>query len=235
MAKKQRREDYLPQSEREWIDFGGFETGYETVRGKNIRIAAKLPESDPGKLVVMVGGIPRSPERRKTLPLINKLYGRLAVLLARSGHMSLLYNQPATGLSEGNFNEDTLASRTADLSDLTILTARKHGVKRASFVGMSAGSYMAARATSLLESDTLAIEELVLQSPAAFPEAAEIVPYGEKFRQTLSRGWRISDSPVFEDIRDAATRGTRLAISYFQKDDPPHPFPYSGHIHRPCV
>ena len=62
-----------------------------------------------------------------------------------------------------------------------------------------------------------------MQSPAAYPEEAEIVPYGSRFSEIVHSEWDVSTSPVFNDLKEAVQRGSHLLISYFQKDDPPIP------------
>lgn len=96
-----RKRDYLPQSETEWLKTGKFRIETVKIGTKKIRCAlAHSSESD--RIVVMVGGIPRDPGRREKLPLINKLYGHLAIKLLDHNISSLLYNQPGTGGSSGD-------------------------------------------------------------------------------------------------------------------------------------
>ena len=92
--KSKDKADHLPQSEAEWLKTGKFEVENIAIGGKEIRCAlVRGPENSP--LVTMVGGIPRDHERRKKLPLINKLYGHLALKILDQAESSLLYNQPA--------------------------------------------------------------------------------------------------------------------------------------------
>lgn len=218
--------DFLPQSEREWLEFGEFRLEQRPVHGVDICIAhADGCHDSAGKLVLMAGGVPRDPERRQKLPLINKLYGNLALKLAEDGHHSILYNQPGTGRSGGDFSAETLASRTRTLAGLALAAAEEGGHDEIILVGMSAGSYMAGRAVEMIERGGPIVRGLALQSPAAYPQAAEHVPYGNEFTETIRSNWEVPASPVFTDIKRASSRGTRLLVSYFQKDDPPIPVP----------
>lgn len=218
--------DILPQNEREWLELGEFCIEQRPIEGVDIHIARTgRDHASAGKLVLMVGGIPRDSERRQNLPLINKLYGNLALKLAQDGHQSIMYNQPGTGLSGGDFSTETLVSRTRTLAGLALEIAEEDDHDEVVLVGMSAGSYMSGRAVDMIESNGPIVRGLALQSPAAYPELAEHVPYGDEFSEIIKSDWEIPTSPIFSDIKRAVSRGTRLLVSFFQKDTPQIPMP----------
>jgi len=115
---------FLPQTEAEWLQTGEFEIGNSLILGNSIRYALVRPQAPSRTLTVMVGGIPRDAERQRTLPLINKLYGRLALLQARRDSYSLLYSQPGTGKSTGDLSRETFRTRIDTLVGLISDIAR---------------------------------------------------------------------------------------------------------------
>lgn len=218
----------MPQTEADWLDTGRFEMEPKTVAGHDVMTALASPAIsgvDPS-LVITVGGIPRDPVRREKLPTINKLYAQLSLNVADSGHYGLMYNQPGTGKSSGDFETITFGEHIKTLVELSDEVAAGLGINKIHLVGTSAGSYMAARAVEDIQERGLEIRSLVLQSPPAFPEAVEDVPYGPEFSELIRTPWEVSDSPVFKDIRRFARFGGKICLLYFQGDDPPIP----GHI-----
>lgn len=222
-----REKVYLPQTETEWMQTGKFTLGQEAIDNRSIQYALTLPGSPEG-MVVMVGGIPAEPERRQKQPIINKLYGCLALRFLEMGWVSVLYNQPGTGKSTGILSAETLSSMTHTLVELTTRIGSKLSVGRVAFIGMSSGSYMAARASADIANAGFEISSLALQSPAAYPLEAETVPYSPAFTDIISSDWRVESSPVFGDVEEAANKGTKILFSYFQKDNPPIPLHIQG-------
>ncbi len=219
---KLRRPDYLPQSETEWLETGKFDIEIIEVDGKQIRCA--LARGGGGKpLVAMAGGIPRDPERRKKLPLINKLYGHLAIKLLDENESSLLYNQPATGGSSGEWESETIQSRTNILAGVSEHFHGRTHASSLSLIGTSAGAYMAVNALERLENQHIKVPKLVLLSPAAYPAEAESVPYGEAFRDIVRQYWDVEDSPIFSKLEKYIKSGGSAFISFFEDDDPPIP------------
>ena len=212
----------LPETEAEWLSRGDFQIEYVSINGKDIRCAL-LQGKSGGRLITMVGGIPREVERRNKLPLINKLYGYLALILQECGVSSLLYNQPATGGSTGNWDEETLSSRTQVLAGLIDHFSKKFTFSDHGLIGSSSGAYMAINSVELIEKQGHKVSKLLLLSPAAYPKQIEVVPYGEKFTEILRQPWDVSTSPVFSKLRDFFTNGTELLLCFFENDDPPIP------------
>lgn len=220
-----RKFEPLPQSQKDWLATGRFNLESADVAGHTIRtaIVESAPQAERAGLVVMVGGIPRNEEVRRRLPTINKLYAKLALNLAEHGYTSLLYNQPGTGESTGDFEDITFGERIKTLIELTDQYASVHDQKSVNLVGMSAGSYMAARAVDDLTARGIEVASLVMQSPAAYPEHIEDLPYGDEFTEVLRSGWNPRESRVFDDINRYVRHRGRLAISFFQNDTPPIP------------
>ncbi len=106
---------HLPQSEAEWLQTGKFFIEGVTVRNTSIQCAV-THGTKPKLLLTLSGGIPRDRDRQKNLPLINKLYGKIAVDVLDCGINSLLYHQPATGGSGGIWGEESLKTRADVLS-----------------------------------------------------------------------------------------------------------------------
>lgn len=173
-------------------------------------------------MAVMVGGIPRDPERQRALPLINKLHGALAIELSRCGYVGTLYNQPGTGQSQGDLATETLAFRAATLETFTANMCRKLRIGRVAFIGMSAGSYLAIKASNRMAKADVEVSHLILQSPPAFPPLAEEIPYGQQFRETLAN-WDFTEAPIFRDLTEWKTHNKPTYISYFEADNPPIP------------
>ena len=220
-----KKKDKLYQSESDWLRTGVFQVGHKSVRGNQIRyaLAGVNDCAEADLLVTMVGGIPRDPNRRDVLPLINKLYGLLAVRFAGCRVSSLLYNQPATGGSSGNWDDETILSRSLTLAELMLTVGEEINVRRHVVIGTSAGAYMAVRALGEVIQGGHSVTSLVLQSPAVYPEELEIVPYGDRFTSLLRSGWDITTSPIFDRLNLFIDGGGRLRITFFEVDDPPIP------------
>ena len=219
---KLRRPEYLPQSEAEWLETGKFNVETIEVNGKKIRCA--LTEGIEGNpLVTMAGGIPRDPERRKKLPLINKLYGHLAIKLLNENESGLLYNQPATGGSSGELEKETIQTRTKTLAEISKYFHERTHAPSLSLIGTSAGAYMAVNALDQLEDQHIKVSKLILLSPAAYPKEVEDIPYGETFRDIIRKPWDIKESPIFSKLEKYMQDGGSVFISFFEHDDPPIP------------
>ena len=220
--KSKNKPDYLPQSEAEWLKTGKFEIETIAIDGREIRCAfVRGPEHSP--LITMVGGVPRDLERRKKLPLINKLYGHLALKILDQAESTLLYNQPATGGSTGEWEKETFQSRT----DVLVKTS-KYFYDRAkssnlSLVGTSAGAYIAIKALEQLENLEITVPKITLLSPAAFPKNVENMPYGESFSRNIRESWNVAESSIFPILEKYIKNGGSVFISFFEADDPPIP------------
>lgn len=213
----------LPQSDNEWQQTADFEAGLVPVGDEKIQYAYLAPAESSDHMVIMLGGVPRNPERQSRLPLINKLYGSIALQAQYSNIHSLMYQQIGTGGSSGDLRAETLQTRTSHLAEVITRFKQSKNIGRVSLIGMSLGSYLAARAVEDIESRGVEVSHLVLQSPAAYPKEAERLPYGQAFKETISQPWDVLGSPVFADIRRYLSGGGRVAASYFEKDEPPIP------------
>lgn len=212
----------LPESEAEWLSTGKFHIESVAINGKKIRYA--LTEGlKGGRLVTMIGGIPREIERRVKLPLINKLYGHLALVLQAAGVSSLLYNQPATGGSSGDWHKETLSSRTKTLAELVDHFGKQFHFSDYALIGSSSGAYMAINAIEQIEGQGHKISKLLLLSPAAYPKEVETVPYGKKFTELLHEPWNVANSPIFLKLKKFLGGDTSLLLCFFEHDDPPIP------------
>lgn len=185
VEKKKDLDQYLPQSESEWLATKYFQVKDLNLEGRNIRCAFS-PGAEKSQLVTMVGGVPRDPERRKQLPLINKLYGHLAIKLAKFNESSVMYNQPATGGSGGDWGEETLATRTKVIEGVSRYFGEQIQSNNLAIIGTSAGAYMAVRSLDSLNQNELLVKKLVLISPGFYPAEAENIPYGDLFTRTIS-------------------------------------------------
>ncbi len=212
----------MPQTEADWLNTGRFTVEYVTVRGISIKCAL-VPSKERGRLVTMIGGIPREPDRQRNLPLVNKLYGQLSIELAACGVSSLLYNQPATGGSGGAWEKETIASRTEVLAELVMHFSKRLSVTDNALVGSSAGAYMAVGALEHVRPHGELVSKLILLSPAAYPEKIESVSYGPEFSQLIREPWDVSTSPVFERLAKFARDGGEALTCFFEADDPPIP------------
>src|SRR3989344_7289201 len=219
---KKDEKDYLPQSETEWLSTGKFTVEIATVSQSRIRCAlTRGREGD--RLVIMVGGIPRDPTRRQKLPLINKLYGHLAIKLLDHGMSSLLYNQPATGGSSGDWEKETLRSRAKTLDGIATHFSEQTSASDIALIGTSAGAYMAVSAIEAIQRTGHTVSKLALLSPAAYPKEIEEIPYGEAFTQRIHTPWDIATSPVFPRLQKFIASKGSLLVSFFEADNPPIP------------
>lgn len=213
---------YLPQSENEWLATNLFEVSTIDIHGKSIRCAFSC--GAPGsQLVTMVGGIPRDLERRKQLPLINKLYGHIAVKRSQVNESSVMYNQTATGGSGGDWDTETLRSRIQVVEGVTKHFSEQSKSNNVAIIGTSAGAYMAIRSLASLNKENQLVKKLVLIFPGFYPTQVEDMPYGETFKQTISSPWDIKSSPIFDDIKNFVENGGEVLITFFESDDPPIP------------
>lgn len=213
---------HLPQSEAEWLETGKFRVEGVTIFGVPIKCAI-APGSKDKQLVVMVGGIPREPDRQRNLPLINKLYGYLATELQVRGISSLLYNQPATGGSGGRWEKETLQSRTNILVGLSKHFRKQLLASDIALIGSSAGAYMAVGAIEKIQEQVGNVVKLILLSPAAYPERIETVPYGSAFTEIIREPWDVATSPVFPKLEKYIRNGGKAMVCFFEVDDPPIP------------
>lgn len=216
------KKDRLPESEEGWLGTGKFQVGFVTINGMRIR-SALTKGLEGSQLVTMIGGIPREVERRHKLPLINKLYGHLALILQESGTSSLLYNQPATGASNGEWGKEMLQSRTSTLVGLVDRFGKQLSFSGHGLIGSSSGAYMAINAVEQIEAKGHTVSKLLLLSPAAYPQKIETVPYGEEFTRILKQPWDIATSPVFPKLKRFLKNGTSILLCFFEHDDPPIP------------
>jgi hypothetical protein len=216
------QKEVLPQSESEWLKTGKFNEEIVKV-GNNLIRCAYTNAGKESDIVVMAGGIPRDPNRRQNLPLINKLYGNLALKMLENNTSSLLYNQSATGGSTGIWEEETLMSRAGVLSGLTSVFHEKLSSDKISLIGMSAGAYIAVDSIQSLQEEGFAVSKLILMSPAAYPEEVENIPYGTEFSTAIRRHWDINNSPIFDKIEKYVRCGGMVLISFFENDHPPIP------------
>ncbi len=219
---KKNLDHYLPQTEEEWLSTGHFKVEDVMVGNNTIR-SAFSNGGDSSRLVTMVGGIPRDKERRKKLPLINKLYGHIALKLLKVKESSVMYNQPATGKSDGSWEEETLATRARVVTEITDYFANKIHTKDIALIGTSAGAYMTVRSLRMLKEKGYTPSRVTLISPAFYPDHVENVPYGEKFKEIISSSWDLELSPLFSDLRAYVLEGGSVLISFFENDDPPIP------------
>ncbi len=212
-----KQDSYLPQSENEWMETNKF--NIETVQVYENQIRCALTKGSEGtQLTTMVGGIPRDQKRRENLPLINKLYGHLALKMLSFNESSLMYNQPATGKSTGDWNKETLQTRAHTLANLSLHFYEKVKSSNLAIIGTSAGAYMAVKSLEELQKNNVKVSKLILLSPAAYPEDVEGVPYGEKFSEIIRKPWNVADSPIFQDLRNFVNGGGSVFISFFEDD-----------------
>lgn len=217
-----RKPDYLPQSEVEWLETGKFQVETVAINDRQIRCAlARGLENEP--LIVMAGGIPRDKERREQLPLINKLYGHLSIKMLDQNKSSLLYNQLSTGGSSGEWEIETLRSRTDVLAGVAERFYKDASASDIALIGTSVAGYMAVNALEQLQDCGIKVPKLALLSPAAYPEEVESVPYGEMFTELIRRQWNIAESPVFPKLEKYVRDGGTLYVSFFEADNPPIP------------
>lgn len=212
----------MPQTGEDWLKTGKFAVEDVTVRGMPIRCAL-VHGRNGSRLVTMVGGIPREADRRRNLPLVNKLYGQLAVELGAHGVSSMLYNQPATGGSGGEWEKETLESRVVVLAELVAHFSKRLSATDNALVGSSAGAYMAAGAVEKVQRGGEKVSKLILLSPAAYPEKVEAVPYGPEFSRLIREPWDVATSPVFARLANFARGGGKILACFFEVDDPPIP------------
>lgn len=204
----------LPQSEAEWLATGKF--NIETVRIGENNIRCALAKGSKGtSLTTMVGGIPRDPKRRENLPLINKLYGHLAEKMLSVNESSLLYNQPGTGGSTGDWEKENLKTRVETLVGVADFFYKEVESSSLSIIGTSAGGYMAVKSAEELKKKGINISKLALLSPAAYPEDIEDIPYGEKFSEVNRKPWDVATSPIFPAVRKFVIEGGSVFISFF--------------------
>ena len=223
--------DFLGQTEAEWLGTGKFKVEKVKIDSNDNEIRCALAESNESrenhKLLIMTGGIPRDPEKRSKLPLINKLYGNLAIKMlegkSSKQQSSLLYNQPATGGSDGEWEKETLRTRTDALSQLTTYFKNTGNYSDVSLLGTSAAAYIAVNAIKEIQESGIKITKLILLSPACYPKDIEDVPYGENFSKVIRQKWDITQSPIFKGIENYAKSGGSVYVSFFEVDDPPIP------------
>lgn len=212
----------IPMSETEWLSTGKFIIDFPEINGRRIKIART--KGDSGKTpVVMVGGIPRDLYRRENMPVVNGLYGLMAMDLLSRGISSLAYNHPSMGGSEGDWNAETFRSRAETLAGVSKYLCRVVGSEDVAIMGTSAGAYMAAEAIEPLSMEGIKIAKIILLSPACYPREAEEIPYGENFSRVIRARWNFNESPIFSRLEKYAGSGGSLMINFFEFDDPPIP------------
>ena len=111
---------HFPQTQDQWLNTGKFSMEKTEVGEFELATALCLPKDEMQGVVIMSGGIPR--DRNRKTPTINKQYGQAALNLAEKGFLSVLYNQPGTGDSSGDFESISFNDRIDTLSGLACPT-----------------------------------------------------------------------------------------------------------------
>ena len=111
---------------------------------------------------------------------------------------SLAIDFRGCGLSEGNFQDASLANRIIDAGEAIRLFQKKTGVdlSQTYIWGSSMGGHVACRISAKFKK----VKGLVLQSPAAYGQEAENVELGEEFTLRIRRPGDWSDSAAFSDL-----------------------------------
>lgn len=206
----------LPQSYDDWLKFEGVNT--DILIGKNsqeIEIATFGAQPDSETITYFLGGVVRDTVRRGKLPIINKLFGLIASGLHHEGEGSLFFNWPGQGRSSGDVMKTSIRTRSEQL--LEIIERTRDG-RKVNLVGASMGAYHATLAAEQLNETA---SNLVLVSPAAYPETSHELTYEKGFGEHLKNPWNPTESPSIQILGNGLQCG--VFLSYCEFDAPQIP------------
>lgn len=124
-------------------------------------------------------------------------YEYLQNRLVEAGIASLAFDMRGCGQSEGQFSDSSLANRVLDAEQAIKVFSQETGLRtdQIFFWGSSMGAHVACRLCNALH-----VRGLVLQSPAAYGEAAEPLLLGPEFTAEISKPNSWSGSPAIKEL-----------------------------------
>ena len=129
------------------------------------------------------------------------------------GIASLAIDFRGCGLSEGNFQDGSLANRTIDAGEAIRLFQKMTGLNLSQIYiwGSSMGGHVACRVSVRFPE----IKGLILQSPAAYGQKAENVELGQEFTLLIRKSGSWENSPAFLDLEKFENR---ILVAYGEHD-----------------
>lgn len=119
-------------------------------------------------------------------------YWRLQTALAMQGHAVAAFDFAGQGESEGALSESSLDDRAAQV----LAVVEQLGLQPpVSLIASSMGAHIACSLIEVLRPDAL-----VLFCPAAYEAAAQQVPFGPAFQQTIRATTAFAASPAFQGL-----------------------------------
>lgn len=181
--------------------------------------SASLEGKVPG--VLLVAGIPRGMENTNHRPFeYHPFFAYCAKELAKNNINSLAVSPAGMGNSNADTFEESLAKRIDALAQATqefvALTNTDPGHIR--IVGSSMGGHIALRLIEKLAKLNIRVDKILLSSPAAYSQEAELAPFGNEFSTVLRKGHPNPDeSPAIQALK--AYDG-ELMLTYMEDDQP---------------
>ena len=135
----------------------------------------------PQGVIVSAYGVPRGTENDKSYRP-----DRFAPYLAEANFITTSHSPEGMGNSGGDTNELTLARRTAEIVSVATHTAQHYPELPLCLYGSSMGAHLVIRATQQLKQRGISVDDLVLVSPAAYPDVSENATFGDSFKQAIT-------------------------------------------------
>jgi len=117
--------------------------------------------------------------------------------LQEVGVSSVAFNYSGVPGTKETISSSSLASRTSEVSFVIDWVKREWGVTSVTLCGVSMGGHIALTVASQRGVD---VASLILLAPAAYTEAAEMVPFGDDFTAILQRKDSWVDSSSFDRL-----------------------------------
>lgn len=139
-----------------------------------------VPEQAHG-VVVSAYGVPRGTENDKSY-----VPDRFAPYIAEAGFIATAHSPEGLGRSGGDTGELTLAKRTAEVVAVAERAAREHVGLPLCLYGSSMGAHLVIKAAHQLAEQGIEVDDLIIVSPAAYPDEAEQATFGEPFKAAIT-------------------------------------------------
>lgn len=195
--------------------------GHMEWHGLKLQTITVLPEVEKSKLplVCMIGGIPRNKENSRDFhPLKSGTFEAYSMEFARRGEASFVMSPVGMGDSEGDTFSHSIEDRIDAWTRAIMMLAEdpRFDADNFSLLGNSMGGHIAIKVSERLSAQGLNVKNLILVSPAAYPDEVEEVNFGSQWGKTAEK-YSGSMAQVFEVLKNI--RG-RVLLSWVQSDRP---------------
>lgn len=161
--------------------------------------AVEFDPSEPKGVMVTAYGVPRGTDNDKSYKP-----DRFAPYIAEASFITTAHSPEGMGNSGGDTKELTLARRTREIVSVAEHMAQRYPNLQLSLYGSSMGAHLVIRAMQELKQRGIKVDNLILVSPAAYPDISENATFGDAFRTAITGAHDsdIGDFGVFELLEE---------------------------------